>query len=179
MKKKLTVLPLLSYLIIFSLSSCGSIYSAFHHGKRPVYFVDAPADLEVTMNGQKLEMHEDVAVSTSHSMGHTTVHNNYYTPSVRIPYKHDATLEVYSPSKNKRGTFTLQSRVSGNYVIVDILLTAGLGLLVDLPTKNAKVLKPRLVDTRAALAGKPVKKWRSKHVLAHQLMTSSHRRGRF
>ena len=157
-------------------SSCGSIYSAVHHGMRPVYLVDAPKDIEVSVNGVKQKITEDMVMTYEQKgLGTHRYGTDFSTRSIRLHYKHDATIDIYSPSQNKKATILLKSKGSGAYITTDIIFTGCIGLLVDIPTKNYKVLKPRLVDVKSALDGKPINKWRSKSKLKRYIIKNEKR----
>lgn len=158
-------------------SSCGSLYSAAHHGMRPVYLVDAPKDIEVSVNGVKQKITEDIVMNFEQKgLGNHRYGTDFYTRTIRLHYKHNAKIEMYSPSQNKKATVLLKSKGSGAYIATDIIFTACIGLLVDIPTKNYKVLKPRLVDVKNALDDKPIDKWRSKTQLKKFIIKNEKRK---
>lgn len=156
MKKLVSLSALLS---LFLFSSCGTIITAIKHGKSEVFMIEAPNDLQVTANGEKLDLSSEVFAASGRIGSDVTT--TYYTGAVKLPHNKKATLELYSPSKNKRATVELKPRTYGIYVFLDILFTAGGGLIVDYPTGGIKILKPRLVDVHHALEGKTRKQWRS------------------
>ena len=140
-------------------SSCGTLNSAFTHGKSTVSMMQAPKDLEVSANGKKLELTKEVFAASSNFGG--TVVTSYYTSAVKLPAKHRTTIELYSASMNKRATVDLRPRASKNIIWADILLTGSIGLWIDIPTGNLKMLTPRLIDVASALDGKPRNQWLS------------------
>ncbi len=129
------------------------------HGKCNVSMMRSPQDLEVFSSGKKLEMSQEVFAASSSIGGSTTT--TYYTAAVKLPAKHNATIELYSPSLNKRATVELKTKSNRNIIFLDILFGAGSGLLIDIPTGNLKMLTPRLLDVQSALEGKPRSKWLS------------------
>ena len=163
MKKLLSIA--IAFFALISFSSCGTLNSAFTHGKSSVFLMRAPGDVEVTCNGKKLDQSQEVfaSKSRSHSNGvyKTTTTTNYYQTAFKLNHKHKAVVELYSPSTGKRATVELKPRANRNIIWADILLTGSFGLWIDWPTGNLKALTPRLIDVESALAGKPRKEWLS------------------
>ena len=163
MKKLLVIVA--GFYTLFTFSSCGVLSNALTHGKSSVFMMRAPKDLEVSSNGQKLELVRDVfaAKSRSHDNGiyKTTTTTSYYATAVKLPHNRKAKIELYSPSLNQRATVDLRPRANRNIIWADILLTWTMGLWIDIPTGGLKFLTPRLVDVESALAGKPRKQWLS------------------
>ncbi len=163
MKKLLTVVC--GCIGLFSLNSCGVLSSALTHGKSTVFMMRAPKDIEVTSGGKKLELTRDVFAAksrtSSNGIYNTTTTTSYYATGVKLPSKKKATIEIYSPSENKRATVDLKPRANRNIIWADLLLSGGAGLIPDIATGCIKFLTPRLVDVESALAGKPRKEWLS------------------
>lgn len=145
-----------------SLNSCGTILNASKKGKTEVFLIDAPGDLSVSSNGEHLSMESDIFAANGKTNGATA----FYTKCVRLPRKKKATLTLSSGGKT--ATVALKPKVWGKIAVVDALLTAGFGWLIDIPTGNILTLKPRLIDVPAALAGKPRSQWRSQGKLKRQ-----------
>ncbi|MCW3121316.1 MAG: hypothetical protein JWQ38_808 [Flavipsychrobacter sp.] len=150
-----------AFTAISTLNSCcfGTLNNALTHGKSTVSMMRAPKDLEVSSNGTKLDITSEVFAASSNIGGSVTT--TYYTSAVKLPAKHKTTIELYSPSMNKRATVELKPRSNRNIIWLDIIFGAGSGLLIDIPTGNLKMLTPRLLDTQSALEGKPRSKWLS------------------
>lgn len=158
--KKLTTIASLGLLTILLNSCCfGTLNSALTHGKSYVSLMQAPKDLEVSCQGKKLEITSEVFAASS-NIG-SSVTTTYYTSTVKLPAKHKTTIELYSPSQNKRATVELKPKASKNLIFLDIIFGAGSGLLIDIPTGNLKMLQPRLLDVNSALEGKPRNQWLS------------------
>jgi hypothetical protein len=152
MKKLLSVSLALCCSVL--LSSCwGTFINVLSHGKSTVTLLQTPSDIEVRSNGKKLDINKEVFT------GGTNV--SYYASAVKLPSKHRTTIELYSPSLNKKATVNLRPRASRNIIWLDILTTFGTSLIVDGPTGNLKMLTPRLIDVESALAGKPQNEWKS------------------
>jgi hypothetical protein len=158
MKKFLTIAGL-SYASIALTGCFGTLNNALMHGKSAVSLLRSPEDIEVTANGTKQDITSEVFAASS-NIG-ATVTTTYFTSAVRLPAKHKMTIELYSPSLNKRATVELKPRARRNLIWLDIIFGAGSGLLVDIPTGNLKMLTPRLLDVESALAGKPRSQWLS------------------
>lgn len=145
-----------------SLNSCGTILNAKKKGKTEVFLIGAPSDLSVSSNGQHLSIESDIFAANGKEHGATA----FYTSCVRLPRKKKATLTLSSGGKTAQ--VVVRPKVWGKIVVVDALLTAGIGWWIDIPTGNILTLKPRLIDVPAALAGKPRSKWRSQGKLKRQ-----------
>jgi hypothetical protein len=158
--KNLLSLGTLAFLAI-TLNSCcfGTLNNALTHGKCNVSLMRVPKDIEVTSGGKRLDVTKEMFAVSSSIGGSTTT--TYYTSAVSLPAKKKATIELYSPSMNKRATVELKPKANKNLVFLDILFGAGSGLLIDIPTGNLKMLTPRLLDVQSALEGKPRNKWLS------------------
>lgn len=148
--------------VVLSFSSCGTILSGATGGKRPVFMMMAPDDLEVKANGIPVDLTKEVYASYENSGGTTGIGttNSFYTKGARLPFKKDQVLELSSKSTGQKASVTLESKGKGGIILMDLFLTGAAGLLVDIPTGNHKILKPNYVDVESALAGKPVKDWR-------------------
>ena len=158
--KKLLVISIAIFTVM-ALNGCcfGTLNNALTHGKSNVSLMRAPKDIQVTHNGNKLDITSEVFAVSSRVGSNVTT--SYYTSAVKLPCKHRQTIELYSPSTNKRATVELKPRASRNIIWLDILLGAGSGLLIDIPTGNLKILTPHLLDVESALDGKPRKEWMS------------------
>lgn len=143
---------------ITTLNSCGTIANISKKGKTEVFMIGGPEDLQVSSGGKRLEIESEVFAASSSIGGDATT--TYYTAAVNLPRKKKASLELYSPSMNKRATVALKPKVWGKIVFLDVVF-GGIGLFVDIPTGNIRTLKPRMVDVQAALAGKPRSQWKS------------------
>jgi hypothetical protein len=160
-KMKNLLIVLIALVSAMTLNGCcfGTLNNALTHGKSTVSLMRAPKDLEVSVDGKALDISEEAFASSS-NIG-ATVTTTYYTSAVKLPAKHKVSIGLYSPSMNKRATVELKPRASRNIIWLDILLGAGSGLLIDIPTGNLKMLTPRLLDVQSALEGKPRNKWLS------------------
>ena len=154
MKKLLT--GIIGLFTVVGLSGCfGTLLSAVTHGKSTVSLMGAPKDIQVTdKQGNKLPVTSEIFTGSANG-------SSYYTSAVKLRAKQRTSIELYSPSMNKRATVDLKPRASKNIVWLDILLGFGSGLIVDIPTGNLKMLTPRLIDVQSALEGKPRKQWLS------------------
>jgi hypothetical protein len=149
--RNLTAIAAACYsLMLFN--SCGTISNGMSHGKSPVFMIAAPKDLEVTSAGKKLDIESEVFAASSNIGG--TVTTTYYTAAVKLPHNRKASLDLYSPSMNKKATVAVRPKVSGTLIFLDIIFF-GVGLPIDIITGNLTVLKPRLVDAENLLNGKP------------------------
>jgi hypothetical protein len=162
MKKLLTIGT--ACFITITFSGCfGLISKALTHGKSTVSLMQAPEDLQVKCNGVEIPITSEM-FATSSNIG-ATVTTDYYTSAIKLPSKRATTIELYSPSQNKRATVELKPKSSRNIIWADIIFTAGASLLIDIPTGSLKMLTPRLLDVESALAGKPRSQWLSHHKL--------------
>lgn len=146
--------------VLCTLNSCGTIGSLVTKGKRPVFMMRAPSDLQVSCGGERLALKRDqFATSESSSIAtNTRTVTSYYATSVRMPFKENKTLELYSPSQNKKATVTVKSKGSGAIIVGDLLISGPVGIILDVATKNHRVFKPKYVDVQAALDNT---KWKS------------------
>ena len=159
MRKLLTIVVAFSTAIGLNGCCWGTLNSAVTHGKSTVSLMRSPKDIQATCNGKKLDITSEVFAASSNIGG--TVTTTYYTSAVKLPTKHRATIELYSPSLNKKASVDLRPRASKNIIWLDILLGFGSGLFIDIPTGNLKMLTPRLLDVESALEGKPRNQWLS------------------
>jgi hypothetical protein len=146
-------------------SSCGTLTSSITGGKRPVFMMDAPSDLEVKVNGEQVELKKQYFSSNQSSGSGVNVTTNYFTSAARISHKKTADFELYSPSLNKTAKFTLKPKSSGLFFWANMFTFPVGGHIIDAVTKGNKLMKPRYVDVSAALDGKPVAEWRGKNKL--------------
>lgn len=153
-KNKLFTLVLLASVALFS--SCGSISGLLTKHKRPVYLMMSPGDLVVKIDGVKQEIESDIFAT--YSLNGLTI--NYYTSSIRLPYKDKVKMEI--SSQGKSAIFELKPKNSGAIFWGNFISFPIVGHIVDGVTKNNKTLKPRYIDVESALAGKPSKDWRGK-----------------
>lgn len=147
------------------LSSCGTITNSISGGKRPVWLMQAPSDIQVKVNGEDVDVKKEYLASNQSSGGAVSVTTNYFTKGVRIPFKKNAVMELYSPSQNKSAKFTLKSKGSGLIFWGNLFFFPVVGHVIDATTKNNHLLKPRYIDVEYALDGKDVKDWRGKNKL--------------
>jgi hypothetical protein len=159
MKKLITIVSLCYTATLLTGCCFGTLNNALSHGKSTVSLMRAPKDLEVTYNGKKVPVTSEVFAASSNIGG--TVTTTYYTSAVKLPCKKKASIEIYSPSSNKRATVELKPRSSKNIIALDLLLGFGSGLIIDIPTGNLKMLTPHLLDVQSALEGKPRDQWLS------------------
>lgn len=144
--------------LIASMTSCGSIAGLISKGKRPIHLMQAPKDLEVYVDGQKVEITSELFASTA--IGNTTV--DYYTAGVKLPYKKKVTVELKQPSTGKSATFELKPKGSRAIFWGNLFIFPVVGHIFDAVTKNSKRLYPYYIDVESALDGKPFKEWRNK-----------------
>jgi hypothetical protein len=140
-------------------SSCGSIGGALSKHKRPVFLMMAPQDLVVKVDGVQQDIESDIFAT--YAVGNTTI--DYYTSSVRLPYKKNVSVEI--SSEGKTATFELKPKMFGAVFVGNLILFPIVGHIIDAVTKNGKTLKPRYIDVERALEGKAVTDWRGKKKL--------------
>jgi hypothetical protein len=157
MKKLFSVTAACYSILLFS--GCGTFNSALTHGKSTVSLMRAPKDIVVKVNGVKQDITKEMFAATT-SIGGTRT-TTYYASAIKLPSKRKVSIELYSPSMNKQATVKLRPKASKNIIWADILLTACVGLWIDIPTGNLKFLTPRLIDVESALEGKDRKDWLS------------------
>lgn len=130
--------------------------------------MDAPADLEVKVNGEPVELKKQYYSSNESSGSGVKVTTNYFTSAARISHKQSADIQLYSPSQNKTANFTLKPKSSGLFFWANLFTFPVGGHIIDAVTKGNKLMKPRYVDVSAALDGKPVSEWRGKNKLTRK-----------
>ncbi|MCF8450184.1 MAG: hypothetical protein K9G49_09975 [Taibaiella sp.] len=173
MNKSLSLLTVATAAIMLNGCCFGTLNNAITHGKSKVSLMRSPQDLEVSSGGNKLPKTMEAFASSS-NIGATAT-TTYYTSAISLPAKQKATIELYSPSMNKRATVELVPKASRNLIWLDIIFGAGSGLLIDMPTGNLKMLTPRLLDVQSALEGKPRSKWLSHGKLKRMAKRSAKR----
>ncbi len=146
----------LGAVLAVGMSSCGSISGLITKQKRPVFLMMAPSDLTVDVDGERQEITSEVFATQT--IGNTTY--TYYTSAVKLPYKKAVSMTIRSGGKS--ATFELQPKTFGAVWVGNIFSFPVVGHIVDMATKNSKVLKPRYIDVERALDGKPIKEWRGK-----------------
>ncbi len=165
MKMKTLIYSLLSISSLALLSSCGTIAGALTKGVRPVFLIDAPEDLVVSFDGKSKDITLEVFASTSNSYHSnlsnttTTTNVNYLTSAVKLPYKNKGALQLNSAGASTNVELKPKGQRAiwwGNFLFFPIT-----GHILDAVTDNNKTLFPRYIDVPAAMAGKPVKEWRS------------------
>jgi hypothetical protein len=149
-KNLLTIVSALSAMVF--MNSCGTMIYSINKGKATVSLLQAPQDLQVKMDGKRVEIVSEVFAATGNT--HTTT--QYYTSAIKLPHKKKATIELYSPSTGKKSTVAIKPTTSGTIIAADLSFGFGVGLIVDLVTGNYKKLSPRLIDVQNSLDGK---KW--------------------
>ena len=140
-------------------SSCGSIFSAFSGGERPVYVVNAPKDLVVTQDG----IEQDISLEVFASQEGYGVSTTFYTSAVKLPYKKDLTLKLSSGGKSN--TIDLESKRWKSIFWCNLFTFPIVGHIIDFSSRNNKVLKPRYIDVTSLLNNVPIKDWPSKKKL--------------
>lgn len=165
--RNLVIALLLTAGVAIAFGGCATIAGAALHGKRSVYLMDGPPDMEAFVNGKRLVLLVEgalppEAVDPSRTPPDTC---RLFTRYVMLPYKHDVTIDLYSPASGRKASVLLRAKPQGAFIACDILFTAGLGLLIDIPTKNHKMLQPLYVDARAVFDNQPRSEWRSKKVM--------------
>ena len=152
---KTLIYSILSISSLVLLSSCGTIGGLLSKGERPVFLIEAPQDMTVNFEGQSKDISSEAFASTG--FNNTTI--TYYTSAVNLPYKHKGTLKLSSST----GSSSIELKPKGQRAIWwgNFILFPIWGHIIDATTKNNKTLFPRYIDVPAALAGKPVKEWRS------------------
>jgi hypothetical protein len=138
----------LAIIVSLSLSSC--MFSG-HFGKRPLYLVGAPDDIQVKHNGKRIDVEEHTLAN-----GISAVHGNV---TERTKYRHPAAL-VKVRSNNKieltSGGKTAVLNVKGKagkgivFLILEAPITLGIGTIVDLATVSFYYPSSKYVDVDAA-----------------------------
>lgn len=141
------------------MASCGTIVGS----KAQVALVDAPRNLEVTANGQKVDIKMEETVSTMKISNSGDTRTSYSSPVIKVPKKNSQTLVLSAGSKS--GTVETKPKANGAVIVSDIFLFGGVGLVIDLVTGNHKKQTPKFIDVPAVLAGKPMSEWRSQSKL--------------
>jgi hypothetical protein len=95
------------------------------------------------LNGQNLSIESDIFAATGKEHGAI----EYHTSCVRLPRKKKAIITLSAGGKT--ANVQVKPKLWGKIVVVDALLTAGIGWWVDIPTGNILTLKPRLIDVPA------------------------------
>lgn len=149
-KNLLTVVTALCAMVL--MNSCGTIIYSINKGNATVSLLQAPKDLQVKMDGKRIDIVSEVFAATATT--HTTT--SYYTSAIKLPNKKKATIELYSPSTGKKSTVNLKPTTSGTIIVADLFFGFGVGLVLDLVTGNHKKLSPRLIDVQNSLDNK---KW--------------------
>jgi hypothetical protein len=118
-----------------------------------VVLYDAPEDLEVTENGNKVKLESVMADAKTRSNYEGTVSKTtaYYTTGIKLDRrkKHQVQLK----SRDKTVTLDLKPKMSAGWLIVDLFTTGPIGIAIDAGTKKWKVFKSRNVDVPALFNG--------------------------
>jgi hypothetical protein len=138
------------------LTSCGTIMGKMSK----VALVDAPRNLEAKADGERLDIKNDLTVSTLSVGTNGDTYRDYYSPTVKLNKHKTVTLDL--SSGNKTGTAELKPKFSGAYFLGNMFVTGlVLGTAIDVATHNHRK-HIRYVDVPAVLAGKSQSEWRSK-----------------
>ena len=135
-------------IIAMTFSSC--MYSSFF-GKRPLYLVGAPDDIQVKNNGKKVDVKEITMAN------HITAQRNGVRE--RTKYRHPAAL-IKVRRKNKleltSGGKTATLEIKGKpgkgivFLILEAPITLGIGTIVDLATTSYFYPSTKYIDVHAA-----------------------------
>ena len=145
--------------VLLSLSSCGSIFSAFTKGKRPSYIVNSPKDVTIKQDGKPLDITSELFAST----GFNGTSIDYYTAAIKLPYKKPITLEINSG--NRTGTIDLKPKGTRYIFWLNLITFPIVGHIIDAVTHNNKSLQPRYIDVESVLNHVPQKEWPSQKKL--------------
>lgn len=154
------VLPLVAGAMAL-ISSCGTIASGITGGKRPSFLMNAPADVQVKLNGEVQDIKSELFASNV--TGSSTV--DYYGWAIKIPYKQPVTLEISSSSLGKTGTVELTPKSSSAIFWGNVFICPIAGHILDAVTKNNKMLRPKYIDVVSVLNNVPQKDWPSQSKL--------------
>ncbi len=144
---------------LLALSSCGSMFGAITHGKRPAYIVNSPQNVVVKQNGEVLDISSESFAATQ-GYGQSTT---YYTSAIKLPYKKPVTLEI--TSGNRTGTIDLKPKGTRYIFWLDLITFPIVGHIIDGVTDNNKSLQPRYIDVESVLNHIPQKDWPSQKKL--------------
>lgn len=142
---------------VTGLSSCGTVGSALSGGKRPSFLVNAPKDVVVKLNGEKLDISSELFATG----GIGNVDKSYYTAAVNIPFKNPVSIQVSSASEGKSSTLDLKPKGSTAIFFGNLIFAPIVGHLIDAVTKNNKILEPKYIDVASVLNNVPLKDWPS------------------
>lgn len=157
---KKTILHLTAIIsVTMSITSCGTIVGS----KAQVALVDAPSNLQVTANGERVQIKMEETVSTMKISNSGDTRTSYSSPVIKVPKKKAQTIVLTSGSNS--GTIETKPKANGAVIVSDIFLFGGVGLIVDFITGNHKKQTPKYIDVPAVLAGKPQSEWRSQSKL--------------
>ena len=128
------------------LSSCATMFAP---KTTPVVLVDAPGDLVVKKDGQKLNI-ESVISNVAGRLDESTV--TYYAAGVQLDKKEKKqTLSLESSGKSNNVEIKLGA--GGNWIVLDLFTGGLLGWAIDASTGKWRVAKNKFVDVPAVLNG--------------------------
>ncbi len=155
-----TIKNLIVIAILFSMTSCATILSA---NKKIYAIVDPPSDLKVKnlSTGENLDVIDCVVLSESNNaypgkFNSSTTFYNYQGKGVKMKVKKNTQLEFTSNGVSKTIEVTGKGNIKTFWAIwADIVLTAGVGLIVDLSTGKLKYPYPEYIDVSSLFSNKP------------------------
>jgi hypothetical protein len=130
------------------LSSCATIFASKN---AEVILSGATKNLKVYENGTEIPVEK--VHSHGQAAGDAIIY--FYSSGIKLDRKKNHHIELVSG--DKKAEFDLKSKVSGGYVVLNLITTGPIGIAVDASTKKWKTLKPRYIDVDALLNGTQAK----------------------
>ena len=144
--KQITILA--TFFSIVFLTGCGTVISL----KKPIFLVDAPADLTVEKDGEQLNIANYTFGSSSDVHGAFHDVTAYQTTGVKCKLKKSLTLDL--KSGDKKGSVDIARKPAIGGLILEGIFTFGIGTIVDLITGGGYKPDPQFVDVPAVLNNK-------------------------
>lgn len=133
----------------FTLNSC--MYLG-HFGKRPLYLVDAPDDIQVKHNGKKVDVKEEfMTTRVTADYGAVREKTKYWHPASMVKVRRNNKIELSSGGKT--AVLNVQGKTAKGivFLVLEAPFTLGIGTIVDLATISFYHPASKFIDVDAAL----------------------------
>ena len=139
----------LAIIVSFSLSSC--MWSGYF-GKRPLYLVGAPDDIQVKHNGKRIDVKEQTMANfvTKNHSANVREKTKFRHPAALIKVRRNNNLEFTSGGKT--ATLNVKGKAGKGilFLVLEAPITLGIGTIVDLATVSFYYPTTKYIDVNAA-----------------------------
>ncbi len=138
---------------LFGFSSC---MWCGYFGKRPVFLVGAPDNIQVTHNGKKIDVKEQTMANfvTNQYSANVREKTKFRHPAALIKVRRNNKIELSSGAKT--ATINLKGKAGKGivFLVLEAPITLGIGTIVDLATVSFYYPETKYLDVDAAFNNK-------------------------